>query len=164
MAYSRQPRGFINTWWIPLNVSVVRRRQTTCWIIDAVPAKEELQSMILSYKICKKNPVWVWSCSSNSVGWVETKSLPCCTVEGALRCGIMPAARFSAFHVCFLPTHNAPEVPVAHCSGSVGLHTCARLQAMGGGGLPSAALLWGRDRGAELAWGTATARSCASPA
>lgn len=77
-----------------------------------------------------KNPVWAWSCSSKSVGWVETQSLPCCTMGSALTDGAVPVARL--------------------------LRTCARLKAAVRGGwrcLTFTPPLRRRHRGAELARG-----------
>lgn len=63
--------------------------------------------MSASYKICKKPLVLPSSCISNSVGWMGMQSLPCCTTESALKHGVIPVVRFTAFHLCLLPTHRS---------------------------------------------------------
>lgn len=86
-------------------------KQPAGWLMLCLPRRNFKAWFSLTKSV---EEIWsdpVWSCSSNSVSWVEMQSLPSCTMESALTSGLSPLARLSAFiSASSLPT-RLPRSP-----------------------------------------------------
>lgn len=86
-------------------------KQLAGWLMLCLPRRnfKAWFSLTKSVEEIRSDPVW--SCSINSVSWVEMQSLPYCTMESALTSGLGPLARLSAFiSASSLPT-RLPRSP-----------------------------------------------------